>query len=211
MRGDISGRLPVERGGIYALVDTPSLKRADIDLASFCGYLDETGITIAQYRNKISGDEVVARELEIMRSHFAGTIIVNDRIEFVRSGEYADGLHLGQEDLLRFAANASDAVKSVKMEINGALLGISTHNLDEILEANTLDIDYIGLGAYRSSDTKKEAREGGDLLLEYARRSTHPVALIGGLRWSDRFGPAIACRVMGGALYERYLARAKTQ
>jgi len=36
--------------------------------------------------------------------------------------------------------------------------GVSTHNLDEIVQANALNIDYIGLGAYRPTNTKKEAQ-----------------------------------------------------
>ena len=78
-------------------------------------------------------------------------IIINDKIELI---EFADGLHLGQEDLDKIHKDKKLAVKLVRLKIKDKLLGLSTHNEIEILEANELPLDMIGLGAYKNSSTK---------------------------------------------------------
>jgi thiamine-phosphate pyrophosphorylase len=59
-----------------------------------------------------------------------------------------------------------------------------------------LDIDYIGLGAYRPTNTKNVTSIGGETLLEIAKLSTHPVAIIGGVRLDDNI-PNIKYKVIG--------------
>ena len=58
-------------------------------------------------------------------------------------------------------------------------------NKEEILKANKMDLDYIGLGAYRSTTTKDVSSIGGEELLKIAKLSIHPVAIIGGVRLDD--------------------------
>ena len=66
------------------------------------------------------------------------------------------------------------------------IFGISTHNELEILEANKLDIDYIGLGAYRDTSTKKDISGIlGDKISYLAKISKHPVGAIGGVKVDD--------------------------
>jgi len=64
-----------------------------------------------------------------------------------------------------------------------------------------LDIDYIGLGAYRATDTKLEAKVLGDEILEIAKLSKHPVAIIGGVKIDDDFGDNITYKVIGSGLF----------
>ena len=64
-----------------------------------------------------------------------------------------------------------------------------------------MNIDYIGLGAYRSTSTKENVSVGGEALLEIAKLSTHPVGIIGGVRIDDIFGDEISYRVIGSGLY----------
>jgi len=85
--------------------------------------------------------------------------------------------------------------------IGRKLLGLSTHNLSEIEEANRLDLDYIGLGAYRLTKTKSEANVGGEALLEAAKYSRHPVGIIGGVQIDDEFEKPILYKVIGSDLY----------
>ena len=94
------------------------------------------------------------------------------------------------------------AVAKVREIIGRKQLGLSTHNLEEIEEANTLDLDYIGLGAYRSTQTKSEANVGGKALLEVAKSSKHPVGMIGGVRIEDAFEAPIVYKVIGSGLYK---------
>ena len=90
----------------------------------------------------------------------------------------------------------------IRQEIGDKIFGLSTHNRAEIEEANKLDIDYIGLGAYRSTGTKKDAKVVGAPLLEIAKISKHPVAIIGGVRLEDEFEAPIEYKVIGSGLYE---------
>jgi len=65
-----------------------------------------------------------------------------------------DGVHLGQEDLKSIDVNPYNAVSKVRDKIKDKVLGLSTHNLREIQIANSLKVDYIGLGSYRTTETK---------------------------------------------------------
>jgi len=143
------------------------------------------------------------KDLELIKNNFNGTLIVNDAIDLI---DFADGLHLGQEDLLAINLDFKDAIDYIRKKIGNKILGISTHNLEEIKEANTLDIDYIGLGAYRNTTTKDGVVVTGSKLLDIAKMSNKKVALIGGITLEDRFKniPQIYYRVIGSDLMKNY-------
>ena len=136
--------------------------------------------------------------MSTIREHYDGKLIINDSIDLIA---YADGLHVGQEDIRKYSNNLSESVKLIRQKIDRKLLGLSTHDKDEILEANTLDLDYIGLGAYRATNTKSEAHVGGKALIEAASYSKHPVGMIGGVRMDDEFEEPIIYKVIGSGLY----------
>jgi len=188
---------------IYALLDRELMERFGVTPEAAARFLQNAGITIAQYRDKEGSDERVAGTLERMRRHYFGTLILNDRLSLA---ELADGLHLGQEDLAAVDPDPSAAVRKVRERIGGKLLGLPTHDAGEIQIANTLDLDYIGLGAYRPTATKSDAAVRGVALLETAHLSRHPVAIIGGVRWEDVFAEPVRWKVLGRALFERIAA-----
>lgn len=183
---------------IYALVDKETLRKKGVSLASHLEHLKSFDIPLLQYRNKDGSLEEKKADLIVIREHYSGTLIMNDTIELI---EYADGLHIGQEDIREYHQNLNEAVKKVRDMIGRKLLGLSTHNPEEIAEANSLDLDYIGLGAYRSTQTKSEANVGGKALLEIAKHSRHPVGIIGGVRMDDAFEAPIVYKVIGSDLY----------
>ena len=184
---------------IYALVDKETLKQKGVSLQILLQHIATfPNIPILQYRNKWASLEEKKEDLEIIRAHYDGKLIINDTIELIA---YADGLHLGQEDLREYSHDLIEAVDLVRQKIGTKLLGLSTHDKEEILEANTLDLDYIGLGAYRATDTKSEANVGGETLLDAAKYSKHPVGIIGGVRMDDRFEAPIVYKVIGSGLY----------
>ena len=184
----------------YALIDADLLHRYKLDLRRVAKCLSRWEIPIAQYRDKRGSDAQVADALKTLRDLYHGTLIVNDRLTLA---DLADGVHLGQEDLAAVDPDPLRAVEKIRREIGPALLGLSTHNEREIAIANTLDLDYIGLGAYRDTRTKSDARVGGEALLKIARNSLHPVAIIGGVQWEDEFEDPIRWKVLGSALFER--------
>ncbi len=188
---------------IYALLDRQLMERYRVTPEAAARFLQKEGITVAQYRDKEGSDKSVAETLERLRRHYSGTLILNDRLSLANQ---ADGLHLGQEDLAAVDPDPSVAVRKVRECIGGKLLGLSTHDAGEIRIANTLDLDYIGLGAYRPTATKTDAAVQGEALLEAAHLSRHPVAIIGGVCWEDAFAEPIRWKVLGRALFERIAA-----
>jgi thiamine-phosphate pyrophosphorylase len=67
-----------------------------------------------------------------------------------------------------------------------------------------LDIDYIGLGAYRDTSTKKDIKGVlGSYVEKLSKLSTHPVAIIGGVKVKDEIDFA-EYRVVGSDLYLYY-------
>ncbi len=184
---------------IYALLDKEVLVKRGLSLIELSQKIQSLNIPIAQYRNKIDSLNEKRQDLIEIRAIYSGILIVNDTIELIN---YADGLHIGQEDIRLYSNDLNKAITIIRKKIGSKLLGLSTHNREEILEANQLDLDYIGLGAYRGTQTKAEAKILGLEALELAKESKHPVGLIGGVRLSDSFPTQIRYRVIGSDLYE---------
>ena len=170
---------------------------------SLCEHLQHLQTTytipILQYRNKNGSLQEKKEALLKIRTYYDGILIVNDSIELI---DYADGLHVGQEDIRAYAKTPSQAIKEIRNQIGSKLLGLSTHNKEEILEANQLSLDYVGLGAFRPTQTKSNVSITGKLLLAIAKSSRHPVGLIGGIKCSDSFESHIAYKVIGSDLFK---------
>ncbi len=183
---------------IYALVDQETLEKKSVSLEELLEHISSLDIPILQYRNKSGSLAEKQKALKKIRQCFSGKVIINDTIELINE---ADGLHVGQKDIIEYAENKIDAVAMIREKIGDKLLGLSTHNRDEVDEANRLNIDYIGLGAYRSTNTKRDAKVAGDSLLEIAKSSKHPVAIIGGVCLEDEFDTSIEYKVVGSGLF----------
>ncbi len=184
---------------LYALCDQETLDAKGVSLEAFVVLCRKHDASIIQYRNKSSDIAVVKNTLIALRQLWDGILIINDAVTL---SPFCDGVHLGQEDLQYIDTDVSKAVMQVREQIGSdKWFGISTHNKEEILQANNLDINYIGLGAYRHTSTKEVGTVLGDMLDNLAQLSTHNVAAIGGVRFSDTF-KHVTYRVIGSALYE---------
>lgn len=186
------------------MIDKQLLEKFGILLKEYCSYLNRLQIPIAQYRNKEGSAAVIAQDLKLIKSIYTGQLIVNDYIEFI---ELADGVHIGQDDLKKFHSNSAVAVKMVREKVGSKIVGLSTHDKDEVQQANGFkELDYIGLGSYRNTTTKSGVRVGGQKLLEIAAKSLHKVALIGGITMDDNFSSysQISYRVIGSHLMQSF-------
>jgi len=184
---------------IYALLDKEALVKRGLSLQQLSLKIQKLQIPIAQYRNKVGSLDEKREDLLEIRRYYKGQIIINDSIELI---DYSDGLHVGQDDIRQYASDLTEAVRVIRQKIATKVLGLSTHNQEEILEANSLDLDYIGLGAYRSTQTKSEAKVLGEEVLKLAELSKHPVGVIGGVKLTDNFPSQIKYSVIGSDLYE---------
>ena len=167
---------------LYVLCDYETLLKKNISLEQFVQLCKEKDVKVLQYRDKISSNEQQKENLIFLKSQLNIPIIINDKIELI---EFADGLHLGQEDLLKIHKDKNIAVKLVRLKIKDKLLGLSTHNEIEILEANELSLDMIGLGAYKNTSTKDVSTILGSKISYLAKISKHPVCAIGGVKIED--------------------------
>jgi len=134
------------------------------------------GAHIVQLREKeLSDRELLERARNVRRwTRKAGLLfIVNDRPDVARLVD-ADGVHLGQDDM---------PVKEARRIVGPDLLiGVSTHDLDQVRRAVLDGASYLGVGPTFPSTTK----EFGDLAgLEFVRQATAetslPVFVIGGV------------------------------
>ncbi|WP_457598725.1 thiamine phosphate synthase [Hydrogenimonas sp.] len=185
---------------LYALLDEASLQRHGWSVERFVERAVSLGAELIQYRNKEGDNELFERRVAELARLFRGRVIVNDRPEFAT---LCGGLHVGQEDLRRFGKSGAEAIRTLRRIVGeDRWIGLSTHDEAEILAANELPIDYIGLGACRATRTKSDAGVLGVAeVSRLAALSRHPVAAIGGVRLDDEI-PNVAYRVVGSALYE---------
>jgi len=182
----------------YALFDFELNQKKGKTIQEFVSLALRKSALYLQYRDKINSKDIKIKNIKKLRELYSGVIIVNDDISLV---PFCDGLHLGQEDLSKFGSDASEAVKIIREQIGDKILGLSTHNLKEIEIANRLNLDYIGLGAYRETTTKDISNLLGEKLPYLAKNSKHKVAAIGGVKYSDKISN-IEFLVLGSSIYE---------
>lgn len=99
-------------------------------------------------------------------------LIVNDYVELAK---LADGVHLGQDD--ENAANTREILGESK------IIGLSTHNLEQIKTAPQEILNYLAIGPVFESRTKSghEAVLGLDILSEAKKLCSIPLVAIGGI------------------------------
>jgi thiamine-phosphate pyrophosphorylase len=183
---------------LYALCDQDMLDSRGISLETFLEKAIEHKAEIIQYRAKNADVVSIKKQLIAIRKKYDGFLIVNDAYELI---EFCDGVHVGQEDLRSIDSNIHKAVSILRNVIGkDKILGISTHNETEVLEANSMELNYIGLGAYRDTSTKKDVGTVlGDKIDSIAKLSDHFVAAIGGVKLDDEF-KNVTYHVIGSGL-----------
>lgn len=119
-----------------------------------------------------------ARALEIARRSDV-KIIINDRVD-VALALKADGVHLGQDDLPPAEARKILGAK--------AIIGFSTHNLNQAVEAVKLPVDYIAIGPVFPTRTKENADAVVGIETVKAVRAAienFPLVAIGGINFEN--------------------------
>lgn len=130
-------------------------------------------------------DEIVnvGRKLKALCGEYGAVFIINDNPEIaLKIG--ADGVHIGKNDVS----------PDVAREILGrdAVVGCTANTMEDIERLAGFDIDYIGLGPYRFTTTKKNLSpvlgSGGYRVISEvmaAKGIGIPVVAIGGIQVSD--------------------------
>jgi len=165
--------VPLSR--LYPVLDASSFA-ASQELIRAASDLVQAGCTLLQYRNKSGSARVMlerARELKI-RFGNGITLIMNDRADLCLAADF-DGVHVGQQDL---------SPESVRKIIGpDRLLGASTHNPEQLRDADSTSADYLAIGPVFMTSSK----ENPDPVvgLEGVRRARaltrKPLVAIGGI------------------------------
>jgi thiamine-phosphate pyrophosphorylase len=134
------------------------------------------GVHVLQLRDKKLPDPVLLSRARILREITRlnkKLFMMNDRPDLaVLSG--ADGVHVGQEEL-----SVKDARTIVGPQ---ALIGVSTHNIEQARQAVLDGANYIGVGPTFPSGTKKfDAFVGLDFVRAVASEIALPAFAIGGI------------------------------
>jgi len=165
---------------LYAIVDAAFFSTTE-DLVDFAEELIAGGCTLLQYRNKSGNSRVMVEQARELRRQLRATapapqlskLIMNDRADLCLVAE-CDGVHVGQGDLLP---------GSVRGIIGPRWLGVSTHNPEQVKEADQTPADYLAIGPVFSTSTKDQpdpvvGLEG----VRRARQLTRkPLVAIGGI------------------------------
>jgi thiamine-phosphate pyrophosphorylase len=156
---------------IYPLTD---VQLSGLSHAEQVELLSRGGATLIQLREK----HMPAREFyEQARIALRPGVqlIINDRVD-VALAVGAHGVHLGQDDLPPQAAR--------RILGPDALIGYSTHNIDQAIAATKLPIDYLAIGPIFATTTKSDTAPvlGIDGLRAVRQAiGAFPVVAIGGI------------------------------
>jgi len=162
-----------QRAQLYVLIDGCATHEQFCDLARS---LVSNGVHVVQLRDKRLDDRRLlerARALREITSEGDALFIVNDRPDLAVLSR-ADGVHVGQEEL---------TVKDVRAIVGPeAIVGVSTHNLEQARQAVLDGASYLGVGPTFPSGTKHFERfPGPDLLRAVAEEIRLPAFAIGGI------------------------------
>lgn len=140
----------------------------------------EGGCKIVQLRDKLSDKRRLyekALRFKEITAHYKMLLIINDHLDIALAVE-ADGVHLGQEDL---------PVKAARKIAPELLIGVSTHNKDEIISAQVDGADYINIGPIFRTQTREGHTEflGLEGLIELKRYAKIPFSVMGGIKTNN--------------------------
>jgi thiamine-phosphate pyrophosphorylase len=126
-----------------------------------------------------------ARKMKNLTARFRVPLIINDRIDVALASE-ADGVHIGQDDM-----PYAEARKLMGTE---AIIGLSVETWDDVVEAEALDVNYLGVSPIFETPTKTDTKGNWGLegLARIKAYSRHPLVAIGGLNASNAKGVVMA-------------------
>ena len=165
-----------ELKGLYLILD-PSL-RADRPLSDVLKEAADHGVRLFQYRDKQASMKLAYERARALRQAALETrtlLIINDRCDLAMAVD-ADGVHVGQEDL---------PVAHARALLGGdKIIGLSTHNLEQVRAADSAGADYLGFGPILSTATKSDHDPVvGIAGFQAARGMTSlPIFAIGGIK-----------------------------
>src|SRR3990167_5318032 len=170
--------------------------RENFDELSWVHRLHENGVNWIQLRIKeddfiqqfpqkhfLASFHEIADKMRAVTEALGMLLTINDEAEVARFSN-ADGLHVGQEDMLQ--DSAFEQLQTDK------ILGGTANSITEMERFNGVCMSYFGVGPFRSTTTKSTLKpvlglEGYQTMIDFLRteNKTVPVYAIGGILASD--------------------------
>jgi thiamine-phosphate pyrophosphorylase len=136
---------------VYLVTDRPLC--AGRDLVEVVRAALAGGASIIQLREKHADTREfveLARAMRAVCDEYDAPLLINDRVD-VALACGAAGVHVGQSDM---------APADVRAIVGpDAIVGLSTDTPEQVVAAQSLDIDYIGIGPVYATATKADAGE----------------------------------------------------
>lgn len=166
--------MPLSLPRIYAITD---VRLSGLSHAEQVERLAAGGATLIQLREKTqSPREFYDAAVEAVKAaRRAGVqVIINDRVD-IAIAVGADGVHLGQDDL--------PPERARQLLGESRIVGFSTHNLKQAIEADSTPVDYIAIGPVFQTSTKEnpDSVVGLETIQEVKRQISKPLVAIGGI------------------------------
>lgn len=182
---------------LYCIIDSVFFSKTS-EVLAFADALAAGGCTLLQYRNKSGNARIMLEQARELRRAFAASesqnpdfwqnrremghpqrdssvrLIMNDRADVCLAADF-DGVHVGQDDL---------SPESVRKIIGPERwLGVSTHNPEQLREADLTSADYVAIGPVFATSSKENpdpvvGPEGVRRARELTRK---PLVAIGGI------------------------------
>jgi thiamine-phosphate pyrophosphorylase len=160
---------------LYCILDSSNFP----DTEALCLFASEVvagGVTLLQYRNKTDdARQMLAQARELKRILGSSvTLIMNDRADLCLAAGF-DGVHVGQDDLSPAGVRAVIG--------NRRWIGISTHNPEQLAEADKTTANYLAIGPVFSTLSKAnpDAVIGLDGVRRVRALTRKPLVAIGGI------------------------------
>jgi thiamine-phosphate pyrophosphorylase len=160
--------------GVYAIIDPDACRGRDPrDVARLA---IEGGARVLQWRDKRrdKGDQLASARAFVRVCREAGALsIINDHADLAVV-VMADGVHVGQHDLPVYAVRQMLGVRGI--------VGVSTNNADEAVQAERRGADYVAVGAIFPTSSKETTRAADLERIRAVKRAVRiPVVAIGGI------------------------------
>ncbi|MBI5188120.1 MAG: thiamine phosphate synthase [Nitrospirae bacterium] len=164
-------------GGLCFITDRRS---GDLTYEEMCLAVLRSGVKWIQYRDKDRTRGEFYNEALMLRRvtrDFNAILVINDHSDIAIAVD-ADGVHLGQDDLPLKEAR--------RIMGRDRIIGISTHSLEQAIEAERGGADYIGFGPLFHTITKDAGAPRGISMLREVKEKVHiPVIAIGGINLTN--------------------------
>ena len=160
---------------LYAILDASCFKSGE-DLFQTAEKFFGAGVNLLQYRNKSDDGRETLDNARELRRRLPGSVklIMNDRADLARVADF-DGVHVGQDDL-----SPEGARKVIGPNL---WLGVSTHNPEQVIEADRTSADYIAIGPVFATSSKANPDPviGLEGIRQARKLTCKPLVAIGGI------------------------------